>query len=52
MSTGSEHYGPEVRESSEAKARGIVQAELKSLGWREKDLESLKKGVSQKIQIA
>jgi hypothetical protein len=38
-SAGPVHFGPGVRESSEAKARGIVQAKLKSLGWKEADLE-------------
>jgi hypothetical protein len=39
MSAGSEHYGPAVGESSKAKAGQIIQAELKSRGWREGDLE-------------
>jgi putative transposase len=52
MSAGPEHYGDEVRESGEAKARRLVQAELDQLGWQETDLERQRKGHPEKLRIA
>ena len=52
MQAGPEHYGPEIRESGEAKARRLIQAELKGRGWREQELESRPKGEPEKVRIA
>jgi len=52
MSAGPEHYGEEIRESGEEKARRMLQAELKGLGWREAELERRQKGDPAKVRIA
>ena len=52
MSAGPEHYGDEIRESGEEKARRMLQAELKGLGWREAELERRQKGDPAKLRIA
>lgn len=46
------HRGPEVRESAEAKAEGLVREELERLGWSADDLAARRKGDPQKLQIA
>jgi len=46
------HYGEEVRESGEEKARRLIGEELEKLGWREADLESQPKGDAQKVRMA
>ena len=52
MKAGPEHYGPEVRESSEEKARQLIEAELRALGWRAADLTRHRKGAPEKVRIA
>ena len=52
MKPGPEHYGQEIRESSEQKARIRVEAELKKLGWTRADLLERPKGDGKKIRIA
>jgi len=47
-----EHYGQEIRESAEAKANRIVEAELRRIGWEASDLELRRKGDPQKVEIA
>jgi len=49
---GASHYGEELQESAEEKARGIVAEEMRRLGWREADLEGLRKGDRRKVKIA
>jgi REP element-mobilizing transposase RayT len=49
---GENHYAAERQESSEAKARGIILAELHRLGWTADDLKLRRKGDSGKISIA
>jgi REP element-mobilizing transposase RayT len=49
---GKHHEGPEVWESAERKAEGIVREELKKREWREPELERRKKTDRQKIAIA
>src|SRR5260370_10800841 len=52
MSAGPEHYGEEIRESGEQKAKRVIQAELKKLGWKEADLEARRKGDPEKVRMA
>jgi REP element-mobilizing transposase RayT len=49
---GENHYAAERQESGEAKARGIVAAELKRLGWTAVELKLRRKGDPGKISIA
>jgi hypothetical protein len=49
---GAEHFGPEITESSMAKAERVVAEELKRHGWKPKDLRFRLKGDPKKIQIA
>jgi putative transposase len=49
---GENHHAVERQESGEAKARGIVAAEMKRLGWTEADLQKRRKGDPDKIRIA
>lgn len=49
---GENHYAEERQESGETKARGIVTAELKRLGWTADDLKLRRKGDPGKIRIA
>ncbi len=52
MSAGPEHYGEEIRESGEEKARRLLEAELKKLGWGKGELERRRKGDPEKLRIA
>lgn len=52
MRAGPEHYGEEIRESGEEKARRLIQAELTTLGWPDQVLEGRPKGDSEKVRIA
>jgi REP element-mobilizing transposase RayT len=52
MSSGPEHYGEEIRESGEEKARRVLEAELQKLGWRTGDLQARRKGDPQKVRLA
>ena len=52
MSVGPEHYGEEIRESGEEKARRVIAAELQKLGWRTGDLEARRKGDPEKVHLA
>lgn len=38
------HYGPEVQETAEEKANGIVAEQLRRLKWKESDLGAKRKG--------
>lgn len=49
---GKSHYGPELRESAEAKAERIVAEELKRLGLSDDELSRRRKGDWKKAQIA
>ena len=49
---GKSHYGPELRESAEAKAERIVAEELRRLGLREDELSRRRKGDGKKARIA
>jgi putative transposase len=49
---GPSHYGEELRESAEEKARGIIAEEMKRLGWKEADLPRHRKGDGRKVRIA
>jgi len=49
---GESHYGEELRESAEAKAEGIVRAEVKRRGWTAVSLAARRKGDVEKVQIA
>jgi hypothetical protein len=46
------HNGEEVRESAEAKARGLVEAELRRRGWGEVALRERAKGDQGKVAMA
>jgi hypothetical protein len=50
--TGGSHSGEELKESAEAKAIAIVEAELRRLRWREADLAAQRKGDRRKVRIA
>jgi hypothetical protein len=52
MNSGPEHYGPEIRESEEQKARRRIQEELKKLGWTEAGLSERPKGDPEKLRVA
>jgi REP element-mobilizing transposase RayT len=49
---GEYHYAEERQASGEQKARGIVAAELKGIGWTEEDLKRRRKGDAKKVRIA
>ena len=49
---GEYHSAEERRESGEQKARGIVAAELKGIGWTAEDLKRRRKGDASKVRIA
>jgi len=49
---GAENFGPEIRESVEAKAERIIVEELKRTGWSEPDLLKRRKGDPKKLKIA
>jgi hypothetical protein len=51
MKAGPEHYGQEIRESGEEKARRMVQEELTKLGWTEAELADHPKGDPKKIRM-
>ena len=52
MSAGPEHYGQEIREAGEEKARRVIEGELRKLGWRSGDLEARRKGDPEKVRLA
>ena len=47
---GSSHYGAELNESNEAKARRIIEEEIRGLKFP--DLNNLRKGAEEKVRIA
>ena len=49
---GEWHYGGELQESAEARAEGIIAAELKRRGWEEKELGERRKGDKMKVRLA
>jgi putative transposase len=49
---GEHHYARQRQESSEAKARGILSAELKRLKWSDEELKRRRKGDPRKVRIA
>jgi REP element-mobilizing transposase RayT len=49
---GEHHYAEERQETDEAKAQGIVAAELRRLGWDEAELGKRRKGDAKKVRIA
>jgi hypothetical protein len=49
---GAENFGPEIRESVEAKAERIIAEELERAGWNEPQLVATRKGDPQKVKIA
>ena len=49
---GAEHYGTERRETAEALAERLVQAELRRLRWRAADLARRAKGDAHKVALA
>jgi REP element-mobilizing transposase RayT len=49
---GSQHYGEELRESDEQKARRLIGEMLDKAGWTEKDLERRPKGDGKKAKMA
>jgi len=49
---GEYHYAEERQRSEDQKARGIVAAELKRIGWTEEDLKRRRKGDAKKVRIA
>jgi REP element-mobilizing transposase RayT len=48
----SEHFGPEIQESAEEKAKRLIVEELKRRRWRESELSRRRKGDPEKIKIA
>ena len=52
MNAGSEHFGEEIRQSGEQKARRLLESELAKLGWREPELQRRPKGDPQKLRMA
>lgn len=52
QAAGKEHFGQEIRESSEEKAARIVREELRRLGWSDADLSRHRKGDPRKLSIA
>src|SRR5436190_10497368 len=49
---GAENFGPEIRESVEAKAERIISEELARCGWTKEDLTATRKGDPKKLKIA
>jgi len=49
---GEYHYAEERQGSGEEKARGIVAAELRRLGWTAEDLKARRKGDAKKVRLA
>src|SRR5439155_24074878 len=49
---GENHYAQERQESSEEKARGILAAEMKRLGWTQAELKVRRKGDAGKVKMA
>ena len=49
---GAEHYWEERRETAEAKAEGILRAELKRRKWKESTLAEQRKGDPGKVKMA
>jgi REP element-mobilizing transposase RayT len=49
---GAHHYGEEISQSAEEKARRIIAEELTKLGWKETDLGQRRKGDVGKAKIA
>ena len=49
---GEWHYGAELQESAEARAEGLIAAELKRRGWEEKELAGRRKGDKMKVRLA
>ena len=49
---GTHHYGEEIGQSAEEKARRIIGEELAELGWAEAELEMRRKGDAGKVRIA
>ena len=47
---GATHYGAELKESDEAKARRIIEEEIRGLNFPE--LHKLRKGAEEKVRIA
>jgi len=52
MSAGPEHFGAEVHESGEQKARRLIAVQLQRLGWQAADLERRRKGDREKVRLA
>jgi len=48
---GPEHFGREIRESSEGKANRIIAEELSARSWKEEDLVRRRKGDPEKLKI-
>ena len=46
------HYGEELVESAEERARGLIEEALSPKGWTEKDLSVLSKGDKFKVRLA
>ncbi len=51
MKAGPEHYGQEIRESGEQKARKRIEVELKKLRWKGAELVERAEGDVAKIRI-
>ncbi len=49
---GAHHYGEEVRQCAEEKARRLVDEELRRRRWKEENLKRSRKGDPVKVQIA
>ena len=49
---GAHHYGEEIGQSAEGKARRIIAEELAKLDWEEADLGRRRKGDAGKVRIA
>jgi REP element-mobilizing transposase RayT len=49
---GAHHYGEEIGQSAEEKARRIIREELATLGWKETHLGQRRKGDAGKVRIA
>ena len=49
---GTHHYGEEIGQSAEEKARRIIAEELAKMDWEEADLGRRRKGDAGKVRIA
>jgi hypothetical protein len=49
---GPSHYAQQKREAAEARAKHLVEEELKGLGWKRAELVRRPKGDKEKIRIA